>query len=297
VPGHEYVGRIESVGPGVDPARLGERVAAYFYLFCGSCRWCLAGQESLCERLGGYVGVDVDGGYAPVACLPARNAVAIPEGIDADAATAVPDAVATPVHVATVARITVGDRVAVIGAGGGVGIHMVQVARLFGAEVIGLEVAAVKREVLQRELDFECLDSTDFGAVRLPERWVGGADVVVDLVGSEQSLSWSVAAVRNGGRVVMLTTFRGISAAVSPRDLVLRQISLLGSRYASRRELLMGADLVASGRLRPFVTDRAGVDSVEALHEKLKAGALLGRGVLDWVEDDRPVRPSWRGKD
>ncbi|MBO0687879.1 MAG: alcohol dehydrogenase catalytic domain-containing protein, partial [Candidatus Dormibacteraeota bacterium] len=55
VPGHELVGRIVDVGPGVDGARRGERVAAYFYLFCGRCRRCLGGRQNLCEALAGFL--------------------------------------------------------------------------------------------------------------------------------------------------------------------------------------------------------------------------------------------------
>jgi D-arabinose 1-dehydrogenase-like Zn-dependent alcohol dehydrogenase len=57
IPGHELVGRITEVGEGVNPARVGQRVTAYFYLACGSCKRCLAGTESLCEQLAGFVGV------------------------------------------------------------------------------------------------------------------------------------------------------------------------------------------------------------------------------------------------
>ena len=297
VPGHEYVGRIAAVGEGVDAGRVGERVVAYFYLFCGACRRCLAGTESLCESLGGYLGVDLDGGYAAYARLPARNAIPIPEEIESAAATAIPDAIATPIHVAALAGIGAGERVAVIGAGGGVGVHMIQVARLRGAEVLALESSAPKREALTRKLDFECLDSADFGAVTLAARWPRGADVVVDLLGSEESLAWSLGAVREAARVVLLTTFPGVAGAVSPRDLVLRQISLLGSRYASRHEVARGAELVASGRIRPIVAEPVEADSVEAVHQELRAGSLLGRGALAWSDDERQRRPRGRGEE
>ena len=92
--------RSSAVGPGVDAARVGERVMAYFYLCCGECRRCLEGPESLCERLAGVIGVHRDGGYAEYAALPARNLLALPAGLGAAEATAIPDAIATPVHVA-----------------------------------------------------------------------------------------------------------------------------------------------------------------------------------------------------
>src|SRR4051794_14343543 len=51
IPGHELVGRIAETGAGVDARRVGELVMAHFYLFCGECRWCVSGAESLCASL------------------------------------------------------------------------------------------------------------------------------------------------------------------------------------------------------------------------------------------------------
>jgi D-arabinose 1-dehydrogenase-like Zn-dependent alcohol dehydrogenase len=282
VPGHELVGRIVDAGPGVPRARVGERVSAFFYLFCGRCPACLAGEESLCERLAGFVGVHRDGGYAELASLPERNAVTLPPGIDPVLATAVPDAIATPVHVARRAGIGPGRRVAVLGAAGGVGIHMLQVAAVSGAEVLGLEATPAKVAHLRDELGVAAADSSDLDAVELPAGWERGPDVVVDLVGRPETLGWAVDHLATGGRLVALTTFREVELAVSPRELVFRQLSLLGSRYASRHELVHAAELVALGRVRPVVTERAGIDDVDRIHEALRAGELVGRGALVW---------------
>src|SRR5918999_349660 len=65
VPGHELVGRVVGHGPGVDTRLQGRGIVAYFYLVCDACRWCMAGVHPRCERLGGFVGVHRDGGYAP----------------------------------------------------------------------------------------------------------------------------------------------------------------------------------------------------------------------------------------
>src|SRR5919202_4014792 len=162
VPGHELVGTVVDTGPGVAPARTGERVMAYFYLFCGRCPRCLAGHESRCERLAGFVGVDRDGGYAELVTLPERNAIPLPPQIDPVSATVIPDAVATPVHVARRAGIEPGERVAVIGAGGGVGIHMVQVAAARGADVVGLEAEPRKLAFLRDDIGVGIADSSDF---------------------------------------------------------------------------------------------------------------------------------------
>jgi D-arabinose 1-dehydrogenase-like Zn-dependent alcohol dehydrogenase len=282
VPGHELVGVVRAAGPGVGDDLVGARVAAYFYLFCGRCPRCLAGEEPMCERLAGFVGVHRDGGYAERAVLPARNAIPLPSRLDPALATAIPDAIATPVHVARRAAIGPRDRVAVIAAGGGVGAHMVQVARLAGATVAGLEAGAAKLAFVADELEAAAVDSSDFGAVALPAGWSGQADVIVDLLGTEQSLGWSLRALAPGGRLVLLTTFPGRETPLSPREAVLRELTVLGSRYAGRAEVAHAASLVAEGRVRPVVSRRAGPEDVDGLHEALRAGELVGRGALVW---------------
>lgn len=287
VPGHELVGRVEAAGPGVDQPAVGERVMAYFYLSCGGCQPCLAGRDSLCQDLAGWVGVHRDGGYAPYTVLPARNLLPLPEGIPAQAATAIPDAVATPLHVCrTRARVRPGDRVAVIGAGGGVGLHMVQVARLYGGEVAGLEIAQEKFAAI-REAGGMPVGSADFAALDLRELWGERPSVVIDLVGSPTSLAWSLESLAPGGRMVVLTTFRGITLPVAPREMVFREIDLLGSRYASRAEVVEAARLVQEGSIKPVVSQVVGPEGIEEVHAMLRHGSLVGRGAVVW--DAAPV--------
>jgi propanol-preferring alcohol dehydrogenase len=283
VPGHELVGVVVGVGAGVDPRLEGERVAAYFYLSCGTCKQCLAGFEPLCERHAGYVGVDRDGGYGELCVLPAFNAIRLAQSLDPVAATTIPDAVATPVHVARRTGLRPGSRAVVVGAGGGLGVHMVQVAAAHGADVIALDVDEAKLGYLERELGVPALDSSDFGRIRLPAAWSARADVVVDFVGTRESLQWGASALAANGTLVCTTTFRDRVFELSPRDLVLAQSAVIGSRYASRAEVGIGASLVASERIRPVIGRRVGLDHLESLHEDLRNGWLLGRGALVWA--------------
>ena len=280
IPGHELVGTVLARGAGVDQPAPGDLVAAYFYLHCGNCRACWRGEQSCCENFGGYVGVHRDGGYAELVTLPSRNAIALPAGMDPVGATVVPDAVATPIHIARRAGITSGMRVAVIAACGGVGAHMVQVARLFGAQVAGLEATAAKLSYLESELGVVAVDSADFRLARLPAAWRAGADVVVDFLGSHDSFRWSLDSLAPGGRMVVVTTFPGVTADLTSRELVLGQKSVIGSRYCGKAEFAEAADVVASGQVRPVIGRTADMDSVEEVHGLLRRGELIGRGAL-----------------
>ncbi len=285
VPGHEIVGRVEAVGEGVTSPAVGQRVMAYFYLVCGTCRACRSGRDSLCENLEGWVGVHRDGGYASFTSLPARNLLPLPESIPAAQATAIPDAIATPLHVCkTRARVRKGDRVAVTGAGGGVGVHMIEMAKLFGAEVAGLEASEGKFEAI-RAMGATPVLSRSFDDVRLDRVWdEGAATVVIDLVGTRDSVSWGLKSLAPGGRLVVLTTFRDVEVPMSPRDVVMREMTVLGSRYASKAELAESADLVASGRIHPIVSHVVAPADVETVHRELRDGTLIGRGAVDWTK-------------
>ena len=280
VPGHELVGVVVSVGPGVEEDLIGQTVTAHFYLFCGRCRRCLDAQEPLCPNGLGVLGVQRHGGLAERVALPARNVVPLPSSLDLVDATVVPDAVATPVHVARRAGITSGERVAVVGAGGGVGVHMVQVATAHGALAAGLDIDPVKLAFLADELGVAAVDAGRLDRAALPVAWGGMADVIVDLVGTADTIGWSLDHLDAGGRLVLLTTFLGLSAPVTPRQLVFGQLSVLGSRYASRAELATAADLVATGRVRPVIGERSNLDGAAALLEQLGRGEVLGRGAV-----------------
>jgi D-arabinose 1-dehydrogenase-like Zn-dependent alcohol dehydrogenase len=290
VPGHELIGRVEKTGPGVTSLQPGQRVMAYFYLVSGTSYACLSGRDSLSEDLAGWVGIHRDGGYASHSVLPAQNLLPLPESIPGPQATAIPDAVATPLHVCkTRAKVQPGDRVVVIGAGGGVGIHMIQMARLFGAAVAGLEIDESKFELIA-ELGAAPISSPSFDQVDLTTIWNDRSpSVVIDLVGNPASLKWSLEALDTGGRMVILTTFRDVKMAVDPRELVFREISLLGSRYAARAELIEAANLVAAGQIRPIVSQVVPPEQVNEVHQALRAGTLLGRGALDWTRQDVTV--------
>lgn len=281
IPGHELVGHVVDCGAGVDHSRLGELVAAYFYLHCGHCQACESGNHSCCEQFAGFVGVDRDGGYAELVSLPDRNAVALPESMDPVEATVVPDAVATPVHVSRRVGISPGQRVAVVAAGGGVGAHMVQVARINGGRVLALEASAQKLGFLESELGVDGVDSSDFRRAKLPGAWKGKADVVVDLLGSRDSLRWSLDALDVGGRLATVTTFRDTELALSSRELVLGEKSVVGSRYCGKGELLQAAQYVWHGDVKPVIGAKVGMDEVGGVHDLLRRGLLIGRAALE----------------
>lgn len=284
IPGHEITGVVAETGPGVSTVRPGDRVMAFFYLTCGGCEFCRTGRDSLCREHRGYIGVHRDGGYAEFVALPEANVLPLPGGVSFADATAIPDAIATSYHVcASRGGVRVGDRVLVIGAGGGVGIHMIQMAHLFGGAVVAVDVsdeklAHCRNLCAEHSVNFRATDA----AARAREALNGGATVTIDLVGSQDTLEWSFDLLAPTGRMVLLTTFPGAGFQVTARQMVMGELTVLGSRYCGRAEALVAAALVRDGRIRPVVSDICSLRDASTLHAKLREGAVLGRGAISF---------------
>lgn len=284
--GHEITGEIVAVGRGVEALRIGDAVTAYFYLTCGECYWCRINRETLCDNFGGYVGREVDGGYAEYIRLPAKNFLKLPAGLDWKKHPAeigvICDAIATPVKVIRKARVTPADTVAVFGAGGGLGVHMTMVARWAHAKkVIAVDVMASKFETcLKAGADVTVDASEGRVAERLRELTGGrGIDVAIDFVSTSETLEAAFAALGKGGRLVTLGG-HGSAFQAQPAAMLRKELEILGSRYATRQEVLDSLDLVARGELWPIVTEKVPLGEAESIHQRLDKGLVTGRAAL-----------------
>ena len=283
--GHEITGEIVALGAGVNNVAAGDPVTAHFYLFCGHCRYCLSNLEPLCDNTGGYVGRDCDGGYAEYIKLPARLFIKLPEGLDWRTHPAeigvVTDALATPYKVLSRARVKAGETVAVFGAGGGLGIHQLMMAKWARARVIAVDTAAAKFEACRKAGADETVDASraDVAEALLDLTGGRGVDVAVDYVSSSATLEAAAKALAKRGRLVTLGG-AGQPFRVSARELLAKEQEILGSRYVTRREILESLDLVARGEVWPLVTDIRPLAEAEALHERLERGEVIGRAAL-----------------
>ena len=197
----------------------------------------------------------VDGGYADYVCLPAGNFLPIPEGLDYEGAAVAADAVNTPWHcMRERAQINPHDDVLLVGAGGGVGIHGVQVAKLFGARVIAADIAEDKLELAR-----------EWGAV--------------DFHGSPETFQACIDALTRAGRAVVIGAQPG-DVKVNPIELVITEKIVTGSRHSTRAELIETMEVMARGDVKAVVGKRVHFTEVESLFDDLKDQTLLGRGGL-----------------
>ena len=282
--GHELAGTVVEVGAGVSWWAVGDRVTASFYLLCGVCDMCANGRESLCRNFGGYYGLAVDGAFAEQAIVPAHSLVAVPDGCDLRAAGIVADAVATPYHVAS-QRIGVqpGQNLAVIGAGGGIGVHMVQVARAFGATVFGVERDPGKLAELQSRglIDVAVDAGSDSWPDDLEKAAGGRLDAVVDMVSSQQTIDGSIRALGRAGTYVVVGFQPDAQIVVAPNRVLHDELVITGNRYATRAEIARSLDLVAAGRVRPVIGLEVALADLEDAFRAIRANSVFGRILID----------------
>jgi (R,R)-butanediol dehydrogenase/meso-butanediol dehydrogenase/diacetyl reductase len=279
--GHEFVGRVAEVGPGVTGFVPGQRVACGAGVSCGRCAWCRSGRTNLCARY--YtIGLQADGGLAELARAPAAICVDVPDDCSDDAA-----AMAQPLAVALHALNRSGagrdGSVAVIGVGG-IGSFIVGGAAQRGiSDVLAVDVDEGRLEAAMRlgarlTVDASAVDAADAVCTATGGE---GADVVIEASGTPEGLAQGLRAVRRGGRVVVV----GLQARPPELDLFdlsLREVDLVTTvAHVCRTDLPEAVRILATTPLASIVVDsvipldRLVSDGILALTERRARGKIL----------------------
>ena len=249
--GHEISAEIAALGDGVDRWNVGDRVAVSCIVSCGRCESCLNGDEQLCpgRRL---LGVDLDGGLAEYVCVPAGNLVALPDGISYEEGAILTDAVATPYRaIVKRGRLAPGECVAIMGCGG-LGVHAVKLARIFGAGmIIGVDVSdAPLDRALAYGADRVCRADRENPVGFIKKATHGrGADLAIECVGRKKTIKAAVSCLRSGGRAVVVGLGPEAITLSAAANFVLREVQLLGSFAFTVREIEELVELATAGRL------------------------------------------------
>jgi D-arabinose 1-dehydrogenase-like Zn-dependent alcohol dehydrogenase len=281
--GHEIAGEVAALGPGVTTWTVGQRVTSTLYLTCGRCRKCRTGRETICENFIGYLGIQTPGGYAEYTTVPEANLVELPESIPFAQASILANAVGTPLHAFTKRmRLQPGERIIITGAGGGVGLHAIQLARLMGALVLAVDIGPAKLEAAQENGADLVVDPTESDFAEITRDWTNGEGVeaVLELTGAA-TLPTSLKALGKGGRIVIVGFHTGSEFSVQARDMVANEWEILGSRNVTKRELAEVVALVQAGRIDPVISGVYPLEEAEAIHTRLDRQEITGRVVLE----------------
>jgi NADPH:quinone reductase-like Zn-dependent oxidoreductase len=282
IPGSDVAGEIVEVGEYVSGFNVGQRVLLAPMHFCNHCAKCVAGLQNQCPEFT-VLGNRVDGGNCELIAVPAVNIIPIPDGMEFNQAASVPLVFLTAWHMLVGrAGIRPGQTVLVLGAGSGVGIASIQVAKLFNARVI---TTAGDEKKLEKARGL----GADYGINHYQQKISEevkkltnneGVDIVVEHVGAatwEQSMK----CLKPAGTLVTCGATTGPNASFDLRFLYSRQLSLLGSYMGTMGELYEVLGHVFAGRLKPVVDRTFALKDIRMAHEYLEKGQMFGKVLLN----------------
>ncbi|MEP7205662.1 MAG: alcohol dehydrogenase catalytic domain-containing protein [Casimicrobiaceae bacterium] len=284
IPGHEIAGIVERVGPTVRDFRPGDRVTTVQRRhICGRCRYCRSGRETSCDEREFLGDLGLNGGYAEYVCVEDDNVAVVPADISLEQAAIIACAIGTELNaIRDVANVQAGDKVLVTGAGGGLGIHGIQIARASGGFVVGLTTSDEKAQLIKDAGAHEvvvCKRGEDFSAAVKKVTGGDGVDVAIDNVGSAvfQPTRKSLAM---GARWIFVGQLTGEFVQINPAQFFMRDISIKSAKSTSRKQLQDCLDLVRRGLVRPIITRSLPLESAGEAHREVESGRSVGRILL-----------------
>ncbi|WFF40051.1 zinc-binding alcohol dehydrogenase family protein [Salinicola endophyticus] len=283
--GHELAGEVVAVADDVDPALVGQAVYVIPYLHCGECRACRQGRTNCCQALE-VIGVHRDGGMAQTLNVPVTHLVAVPTL--SPEALALVECQAIGAHAVRRAQVAADELVVVVGAGP-IGIGVLQVAKSCGARVAMVDTNRERLALCRETLGADAVWHADDDVVARIEALNAGAlaDVVFDATGNPKAMNRGFDFAGHGGRYVLVSVVKA-EISFSDPDFHKKELTLLGSRNATREDFEHVTQLMAEGRLQtaPLITHRGRLESLPTL---MPQWCAPGSGVIKamvTLEDD-----------
>ncbi len=280
--GSDVAGEVETVGPGVVNAQVGDAVMLHPGVSCGVCMACLQGRDNRCPRYR-LLGQGRDGGLAEYVVVPAVNLIPKPGNLSFEEAASIPLVFVTAWHMLTDrARLQRGETVLVNAAGAGVGSAAIQIARLNGAGRVIASAGSDAKLDKARELGAD--DVVNYTTSKLDEevrKLTGGrgVDVVVEHVGGE-IFEASVRALGPDGRLVTCGATAAQTATINVTRFFFGHQMILGSFMGRKEELLQAMPFIASGQLRPVVDRVYPLSEIRAAVSRMLNREQFGKIVL-----------------
>lgn len=283
--GHEPFGIVEDFGSSVPrmdkKLKRGQRKIVYPWIGCGKCAVCKAGQDNYCVSGSQFLGVNRAGAYSSHLLIPHPRYLVDSAGVDDGfAATLACSGLTTYSAVSKLPELGPKDWVAVLGCGG-LGLICVSVLRAKGVKnIIACDIDPTKLDAAKKlgaklVLDTRAPDA----AQKLQALALGNLAGAVDLVGMPSTAALGLAALRKGGRYILVGLFGGELAYPMP-PLAQRGIGIIGSYVGNLQELKEVVALAKKKKLKPTPIATRPADEASRTLQELKDGKIVGRVVL-----------------
>ncbi len=245
--GHELSGIVAQKGKNVKKAEVGNHVGADYVLSCGTCSYCLAGKDNLCDNFKAMA-VNVDGAWTEKIVVPQRHVHKLPRNIGFPEGAIMNCAVMTSYHAMKLAQVSAGDTVLIYGLGG-VGINAVQWAKIFGAtEIIGVDIEDGKLDLAKQMGATATINAKYEDPVKRVRDMTGGVDIGFEIIGLVDTVKKMMGCVKKGGKAVMVgMCFDNVP--ISPvNDLMTSEIKLMSPQDHLKAEIPQVLKFIENGR-------------------------------------------------
>jgi propanol-preferring alcohol dehydrogenase len=277
--GHEGIGIVKEVGPGVTSLKPGDRASvAWFFQGCGHCEYCNSGNETLCRDVKNS-GYTVDGAMAEECIVVADYSVKVPDGLDSAAASSVTCAGVTTYKAVKISNIRPGQWIAIYGLGGLGNLALQYAKNVFNARVIAVDINDDQLQFASEMGADLVINSRNEDAAKVIQEKVGGAHAVVVTAVAKAAFNSAVDALRAGGRLVAVGLPPEAMSLDIPR-LVLDGIEVVGSLVGTRQDLVEAFEFAAQGKVVPKVTMRP-IEDINEIFDEMQQGKIKGRMVID----------------
>jgi NADPH:quinone reductase-like Zn-dependent oxidoreductase len=276
VMGVEAAGEIVEAEPG-SGLKPGMKAVLFSEAFCGKCRYCLAGDQPLCENVK-IMGEHRHGGFAEYIAMPSRCFFPLPDDADVVAAGALMTGHLTAWRMLFGKKtLRPGESVLIVGIGGGVAVACLQLAKLVGAQVFVTSSSDAK---IDRAIAMGATGGINYHTDRVSKAVLemsnGGVDMVIDSVG-EASWGESLRSLRRGGRLVTCGATSGSNPPADLQRVFIRQLEIYGSTGGSLSEFRQLLDVFNRGLVKPVVDATFRMADIRSAFEHLASGAQFGK--------------------
>ncbi|MDQ2887538.1 MAG: zinc-dependent alcohol dehydrogenase [Chloroflexota bacterium] len=278
IPGHEGIGIVEMVGPGVTRVKEGDRVAIPWLGYaCGHCRYCVSGWETLCEQQIN-TGYFMNGAYAEYALAYGNYVTKVPHNINPIEAAPLACAGLTTYKAVKVSGARSSDLVAVFGIGG-LGHLAMQYAKIAGGSVVAVDLLDEKLELARRLGADHTINSKVQDPIEEIKK-LGGADVAVVVAVSPKAFEQAYRSLRRGGTLVFVALPADNYVQLPIFETVLNGIKIVGSIVGTRLDLQEVFDLHSAMKTRVICETRR-LETVNEDFEDVEKGRVQARLVFE----------------
>lgn len=278
IPGHEISGTITEIGENVTAFKPGDRVSSLIYRPCGTCEYCVSGRENLCPHKKIY-GENLPGSYSEYVVVHQDSCVKVPDEVDDHEAAIAACVTGMVMHaLTTVGGLKKGQTLLVTGAGGGVGIHAVQIGKILGAHVIAETSSDKKIQQIK--------DAGADSIIKMSERFDrdvknlvdGGVDIALETTGIYTFVQ-SLRSLNFGGKLVVIGNIKPDPVPLPLGLIILKGNTISGSISSTKEDLRKALELSRKDSFRAIAQEKH-IDKVNDAFQAIRNRESQGRVFL-----------------